>query len=134
MNVPAGAKIPMLLVAADAKIRMRCDRHEDTIARLARLDEITFSDAAPKGAALIVTGETTAAIPLEGVIDMEAEKIRLAREVEETKELLAKEKAKLDNPQFVAKAKPDAVETARERVNEFEGRIARLSVALKRLG
>jgi len=134
MNVPAGAKIPLLLVAADAKIRMRCDRHEDTIARLARLDEITFSDAAPKGAALIVTGETTAAIPLEGVIDMEAEKIRLAREVEETKELLAKEKAKLDNPQFVAKAKPDAVETARERVNEFEGRIARLSVALKRLG
>ena len=134
MNVPAGAKIPLLLVAADAKIRMRCDRHEDTIARLARLDEITFSDAAPKGAALIVTGVTTAAIPLEGVIDMEAEKIRLAREVEETKELLAKEKAKLDNPQFVAKAKPDAVETARERVNEFEGRIARLSVALKRLG
>ena len=134
MHVPAGAKIPLVLVGVDAKVRMRCDRHEETIARLARLDEISFADAPPKGSALIVTGETTAAIPLEGVIDMAAEKVRLAREVEETNELLAKEKAKLDNPQFVAKAKPDAVETARERVDEFEGKIARLSGALKRLG
>ncbi len=134
MHVPAGAKIPLVLVGVDARARMRCDRHEETIARLARLDEISFADAPPKGAALIVTGETTAAIPLEGVIDMAAEKVRLAREVEETKELLAKEKAKLENPQFVAKAKSDAVETARERVHEFEGKIARLSGALKRLG
>ncbi len=134
MHVPAGAKIPLVLVGVDAKVRMRCDRHEETIARLARLDEISFADAPPKGSALIVTGETTAAIPLEGVIDMAAEKVRLAREVEDTKELLAKEKAKLDNPQFIAKAKPDAVETARERVDEFEGKIARLSGALKRLG
>ena len=134
MHVPAGAKIPLVLVGADAQVRMRCDRHEETIGRLARLDEISFADAPPKGAALIVTGDTTAAIPLEGVIDMAAEKARLAREIDETTELLSKEKAKLDNPQFVAKANPDAVETARERVDEFEGKIARLSGALKRLG
>jgi valyl-tRNA synthetase len=83
---------------------------------------------------MIVTGETTAAIPLEGIIDMEAEKVRLAKEVEETKKLLGKEKGKLDNPQFVAKANPDAIETARERVKDFEDKIARLAAALKRLG
>ena len=95
---------------------------------------MSLADAPPYGAALIVTGDTKAAIPLEGVIDMAAEKARLAREIDETTELLSKEKAKLDNPQFVAKANPDAVETARERVDEFEGKIARLSGALKRLG
>ncbi|MCH9808928.1 MAG: valine--tRNA ligase [Alphaproteobacteria bacterium] len=134
MNVPAGAKIPLVVVGADKLTRERCDLHEDTISRLARLDEIEFGKAAPKGAAMIVTGETTAAIPLEGIIDMEAEKVRLAKEVEETKKLLGKEKGKLDNPQFVAKANPEAIETARERVKDFEDKISRLSAALKRLG
>ena len=135
MNVPAGAKVPLVLVGANAEMKVRCERHEDTIARLARLDdEIEFAEVAPSGAALIVTGETTAAIPLEGVIDMDAEKVRLAKEADETKDLLKKEKAKLDNPNFVAKANPEAVETARERVEEFEGRIERLTAALKRLG
>ena len=59
---------------------------------------------------------------------------RTAKEVEEAKDLLGKEKGKLDNPNFVARANPEAVETARERVVEFEGKIARLSAALKRLG
>jgi valyl-tRNA synthetase len=135
MNVPAGAKIPLVIVGADVATRARCDWHEETIARLARLDdEISFEDSPPNGAALIVTGETTAAIPLDGVIDMHAEKDRLTKEVDEATVLLGKEMTKLDNPQFVAKANPEAVETARERVEEFEGRIARLSAALKRLG
>ncbi|KUO63537.1 MAG: valine--tRNA ligase [Alphaproteobacteria bacterium BRH_c36] len=135
MNVPAGVKVPLVLIGADKALRIRAERHEDTIARLARLDdEIDFADTAPKGAALIVTGGTTAAIPLEGVIDMDVEKARLAKEVDESKDLLAKEKAKLDNPKFVARANPEAVETARERVVDFEGKISRLSAALKRLG
>ncbi|MEQ8825117.1 MAG: valine--tRNA ligase [Filomicrobium sp.] len=135
MNVPAGAKVPLVLVGADSALKARCEHHEDTIARLARLDdEIEFAKVAPKGAAMIVTGETTAAIPLEGVIDMEAEKARLAKEVDETKDLLGKEKAKLDNPKFVERANPDAVETARERVRDFEDKIGRLSAALERLG
>ncbi len=135
MNVPAGAKIPLQLIGADKETRRRAEIHEDTIARLARLDdEIDFVDEAPSGAALIVTGETTAAIPLEGVIDMDAEKARLAKEVTDTEKLLKKEQGKLDNPQFVAKANPEAIETARERVEEFQDKIARLSAALKRLG
>ena len=46
------------------------------------LDGIAFAKAAPKGAAQIVLGETTAALPLAGVIDMGAERARLEREIE----------------------------------------------------
>ena len=82
MNVPAGAKIPLVLVGAGKTTRARAEHHEDTIARLARLDGISFAKAPPKGAAQIVLGETTAALPLAGVIDMEAERARLTREIE----------------------------------------------------
>ena len=73
MNVPAGAKIPLVLVGAGKATRARAEHHEDTITRLARLDGISFAKAPPKGAAQIVLGETTAALPLAGVIDMDAE-------------------------------------------------------------
>ena len=57
MNVPAGAKIPLVLVGASKVDRARVSRHNDeTFKRLARLDAIDFAKSAPKGAAQIVPG------------------------------------------------------------------------------
>jgi len=133
MNVPAGAKIPLVIVGADADTKARAQRNEDTITRLARLDGITFAKAAPKGSALVVTEDATAALPLSGIIDMAAEKKRLAKEIEAARSDIAKMSAKLDNPAFVEKAKPEAVEEARERKAELEGVVKRLTAALERL-
>ncbi len=52
MNVPAGAKIPLVITGADATVKARARDHEETIKRLARLDTISFARSAPKGAAL----------------------------------------------------------------------------------
>ena len=82
MNVPAGAKIPLALVGANKATRARAEAHEDTIERLARIDAISFAKAPPQGSAQIVLGEATAALPLAGVIDMGAERTRLAREID----------------------------------------------------
>ncbi len=133
MSVPAGAKIPLVIVGADEAIRERIDRNEETLMRLARIDEIDFEDAAPKGAALIVAGETTAALPLAGIIDMAAEKRRLAKAIESAEGDLAKMDAKLTNPQFMERAKEEAIEEAQERKAELEAEIKRFSAALKRL-
>ncbi len=133
MNVPVAAKVPLALPGASAAVRERARRHEETISRLARLESIAFPKAAPKGAALIVVGDTTAALPLAGVIDMGAEMKRLSREIEKAEGDLAKMDAKLENPQFMAKAKEEAVEEARERKAELEETIKRLSAAVKRL-
>jgi valyl-tRNA synthetase len=133
MSVPAGAKIPLVIVGADEEIRERIDRNEETLMRLARIDEIDFEDAAPKGAALIVAGETTAALPLAGIIDMAAEKRRLAKAIEGAEGDLAKMDAKLSNPQFMERAKEEAIEEAQERKAELEAEIKRFSAALKRL-
>jgi len=133
MNVPVAAKVPLSLPGASAALRELARRHEETIARLARLESITFPKAPPKGAALIVVGETTAALPLAGVIDMGAEMKRLKREIEKAEGDLGKMDAKLANPQFLAKAKEAAVEETRERKAELEGTITRLTAAVTRL-
>ncbi|MEE8579411.1 MAG: valine--tRNA ligase, partial [Hyphomicrobium sp.] len=133
MNVPAGAKVPLALPGATAALRQRARRHEETISRLARLESISFPKAPPKGAALIVVGETTAALSLAGVIDMGAEMKRLEREIEKAESDLGKMDTKLANPQFLAKAKEAAVEETRERKVELEGTIKRLAAAVTRL-
>ncbi|MCB1484700.1 MAG: class I tRNA ligase family protein, partial [Hyphomicrobiaceae bacterium] len=133
MNVPAGAKVPLVIIGADSALKDRAVRNDDTIKRLARLDDISFANAEPKGAALIVSGETTAALPLAGIIDMAAEKKRLAKAIESATSDLAKMDAKLSNPSFVERAKPEAIAEARARKAELEADITRLSAAHKRL-
>jgi valyl-tRNA synthetase len=132
-NVPAGAKIPLVLAGAAEETKARAQRHEETIKRLARLDSIAFAAAAPKGAAQIVVGEATAALPLAGVIDMDAERKRIAREIDKVAAEIKKVTDRLANPQFMAKAPPEVVEELKERGADFETKQSRLKVALQRI-
>ncbi|AHB48570.1 valyl-tRNA synthetase [Hyphomicrobium nitrativorans NL23] len=133
MNVPAGAKIPLIISGASEATVARARRHEETISRLARLESISFGDAIPKGAALIVIDGATAALPLEGVIDMQAERKRLAKEIERAEGDRTKASNWLANEANVAKSPAHVVELNRERVVEGDERIKRLKAALKRI-
>jgi valyl-tRNA synthetase len=133
MNVPGGAKVPLVLVGAGKAVRARAEKHEGTIERLARLDAISFAKAPPRGSAQIVLGDVTAALPLAGIIDMNAERARLEREIAKALSEIAKIDAKLGNAEFVAKAPPEVVEENRERRAAFEATVQKLRAALKRV-
>ena len=72
MNVPAGAKVPLVVSGASDETRARVARHEETLLRLARLEKIEFG-ASPHGAVQIVLDEAVLALPLAGIIDVDAE-------------------------------------------------------------
>jgi valyl-tRNA synthetase len=129
MNVPAGAKVPLLVVGASNAIETRIAHHAETIKRLARAETIEFVASAPKGAAAIVAGDVSAALPLAGLIDLDAERKRLDKTIETHRGDIAKMDAKLGNPNFMAKAAPEAIEEAQERKAELEGLITRLEAA-----
>jgi valyl-tRNA synthetase len=133
MNVPAGAKIPLVVTGASDATRARVRTHEDTMMRLARLDDISFAKTTPKGAALIVVGEATYALPLEGVIDMDAERKRLEKEIAKAESDKGKAESWLANESNVAKSPEHVVELNRERVAEGTEKIKRLMAALKRI-
>ena len=133
MNVPAGAKIPVVITGAGDATAARAEAHDDTLKRLARLDGIELADAAPKGSVQIVLDEATVALPLEGVIDIAAETDRLGREIAKVGSQIDQIAAKLANENFVSRAPEHVVEEQRERKADAEAFAARLKDALKRL-
>ncbi|MGA2638288.1 valine--tRNA ligase [Methylocella sp.] len=134
MNVPAGALIPLVLVGADEAVAARAKNWDETLRRLARLSEISFSAEPPESSVQLIVRGSAAALPLKGVIDFDAEKLRLAKEIGRLEADAKKIEGKLGNADFVAKAPDEVVEENRERLDEARGRVQRLAAALRRLG
>lgn len=134
LNVPPGAKLRMVVRDAADATRGRLDRQGAALARLGRIESLAFGEDVAGGAAQIVVDEATFILPLEGVIDIAAEKTRL----EKALAAAAKERdslgGRLSNPAFVEKAKPEAVAKAREDHAEKTAEAERLKAALDRLG
>ena len=78
-------------------------------------------------------GEATAALSIAGFIDLTAEKARLAKEIAALQSDADRTRKKLDNPDFIAKAREEVVEENRERLAEAQTAIAKLAAALNRL-
>jgi valyl-tRNA synthetase len=133
MNVPAAAKVPLVVVGASGETKARVAAHEETVKRLARIETIDFADAPPAGSVQIVLDEATLALPLQGVIDIDAESERLKREIDKVGSEIAQLTAKLANEKFVSRAPEHVVEEQRERKSEAEATAAKLAQALKRL-
>jgi valyl-tRNA synthetase len=131
MNVPAAAKIDLILKGASPDSKARLSRHKDLILRLARLEKAEAGETMPKGSAQIVMGEAIAALPLAGVIDMAAESARLKKELTKTEGEISRIDAKLSNQQFVSKAPEEVIEEQREKRAEWESVRAKLTEALK---
>ncbi|GGB72396.1 valine--tRNA ligase [Blastomonas aquatica] len=103
--------------------------------RLARIDFASLGEHAPEGANIqIVVNEATFVLPLEGIIDIAAEKARLAKALEAVTKEAKSLDGRLSNPAFVEKAKPEAVEKARADHAEKSAEAERLTAALGRLG
>jgi len=133
MNIPPATLMPLMLANASSETKARAERWSDVIKRLARLADITFVDRAPDGAMqLLVRGEV-AALPLKGVIDLAAEKARLAKEMAKAEADIKRVDAKLGNEKFVANAPEEVVEEEREKREDAMARKAKIAEALDRL-
>jgi valyl-tRNA synthetase len=133
MNVPAGAKVPLVITGAEDKTKARIAAHLETVSRLARIESIDFADTPPAGSVQIVLDEATIALPLEGVIDIDAEADRLKREIDKVGAEITQIDAKLANDKFVSRAPQHVVEEQRERRADAEATATKLTQALKRL-
>ncbi len=133
MNVPPSATAPLVVVGANSLTRERLFRHDAAIKRLARVEAISLTESAPKGAAQIVVAEATACLPLGNLIDLAAERSRLEKAIAKAEGEVARIDGKLSNEKFVANANPEVVEAERERHAELTSQIASLRTALARV-
>jgi valyl-tRNA synthetase len=134
MNVPPSKPSPVLLQGAGPEATARAARWIDAIRRLARASDVQpLAGEVPKGSAQAVLDDITIVLPLEGLIDMAAERARLSKDRDKLAADAKKTRAKLDNPDFVSRAKEEVVAENRDRLAAAEAEIARLQAALDRL-
>lgn len=134
MNIPAATRAPLVVVEAGDVTRERVQRYDALLKKLARIEVIDFSDKVPEVSAQMISGEAVFCLPLGQLIDLEAERVRLRKEVRKIEQDIEKISLKLNNPKFMANAKAEIVESEQNRVVELRAAQKKVSIALERLG
>lgn len=134
MRVPPAVQVPLSIFGANAETLARVKKHRVLIERLARLTELTEAQVVQPGALQIVMNEAVFLMPVADLIDVDAERNRLSKEVEKTKLEIKKVDDKMANKAFMAKAPEEVIEENKERKQEFSILLIRLEGALKVLG
>lgn len=153
MQIPWTTEMTVLVEDDKPLLAQRFNCHAGTFGRIAKIkfagpvgkglgfigEGDTFQDLAMfaqanKGSLQVVVQGDTYIFPLEGVIDIEAEKSRLKKALEASQKEAKSLEGRLSNPAFVEKAKPEAVEKARADHAHHSAEAERLAAALARLG
>ncbi len=133
LGVPAATLVPLVLVEPSPTVAVHAERWGETIKRLVRLSEIEFAAAAPQGSAQIISRGALAALPLAGIVDLAAERTRLAKERDAERKEIERIDQKLGNPDFVQRAPEEVVDENRERRDAASDRLGKIEAALQRI-
>lgn len=134
MNVPAGAKIALIVQDANAATQVRLKTYDAVLKQMARLASIDLlSGKAPGRSIKTIVDEATLILPIADLIDLDKERDRLQKQIAKLEDDIKKTDAKLGNEQFVSNAPPEILEEFRTRKVEFQQMIDKLSTALSQL-
>ncbi len=133
MNIPPGAQLDVAVIGASAETLARLERQDTLIKRMARLASVTPSDSAPQASAQTVVGEATFALLLAGVIDFDAERARIGKEIAKLDGEIKRLEGKLGNERFIANAPEALVAEQREKLADYATQRVKMVEALERL-
>jgi valyl-tRNA synthetase len=128
MDISPAKPLPLWFQDGSSADKKYLEANRPYLATLARAESITWLDKgqeAPESATALV-GHMKVLIPLGSIIDKQAELERLGKEMEKIEKDLSKARAKLANPDFVARAPQNVVEQEQGRVQQFEAALVNL--------
>ncbi|MDH3586227.1 MAG: valine--tRNA ligase [Gammaproteobacteria bacterium] len=135
MDIPPGKPLPVILEnASEADVR-RANEHGSLLHRVGRVESVTLlgEGEEPPAAATALLDELRLLVPMKGMIDVDAERKRLGKQLEKVQTDLDRARSKLDNPNFVNNAPADVVTQEKQRAADFERQIAQFSEQLEKL-
>ena len=135
MNVPPGRKVEVLISAASDEVEQTLRQAAPYIALLTRAASVQVGQGLvrPPASGSALTAAAEIFVPLEGLIDLAAERQRLKREIQKMDRLLKGLDAKLANERFLTKAPPEIVAQERQRQAEYRATQEKLNASLKRV-
>ncbi len=138
MSVPPSTRLPLFAVASDASESDFLRQAAPVLQALAKLSEVRVFDdeaswaAAAQASPVAVVGEARICLHME--VDVEAEKLRLGKEVARLEGEIAKTQVKLSNEVFVSRAPPAIIEQEKKRMADFTATLGKVKDQLVRLG
>jgi valyl-tRNA synthetase len=133
MNVPPASRVALLIKDAEPIAKQRLARHREHFVRLARVEPVEAVETLPQGGVQVIVDGATLVLSLGEVIDLARERERLGKEIGKLDTELVKIGAKLRNPDFLAKARPEIIEEQRERQTDTARDRERLKAAFDQL-
>jgi valyl-tRNA synthetase len=135
MDIPPGKPLPVILENASEADERRATEHASLLQRVGRVESVTLlaDGEKPPAAATALIDELRLLVPMKGMIDVDAERTRLGKQLDKLQADLARARSKLDNPNFVNNAPADVVTQEKQRAADFERQIAQLNEQLEKL-
>ena len=134
MNVPPGAKIPLILKDAGERAQSCLVNHADLLKRVARLSSLELlSGDVPAGSVQDVIDEAILILPISETIDLTEEKFRLGKEIDKQTAEIDRFEKKLSNERFVTSAPDGVVATERQKLADAQQTKIKLQEARERL-
>ncbi len=131
MNVPPSKKAKLFIATA---IPETFSNGEQFFKKLASASEVEISDSFDiDGAVTIVTSNAKIYIPMEELVDKEAELKRLNKELKQVEKMLAQDEGKLNNPGFMSKAPEKVIEKIKGQAEKEREKIALIHAAMDAL-
>lgn len=133
MNVPAGLKIPLIMINLDNSKRPGWNFNTDLIMKLARIEKITENAKLPKGCVNITVNGGEFALPLAEIIDISSEKKRLEKNLTKIENEIRSLKGRLENNKFLESAPETVVAQTQVDYNLKRQEIEKITNAINRL-
>ena len=135
MDISPGKPLPVVLENASDEDKTRSEHYMPLLQRVGRVESITalLDGAEPPAAATALLGDLRLLVPMKGLIDVDAERARLEKQIQKVSADLARTSGKLGNANFVNNAPAEVVEQEKQRALEFEKTLAQLAEQLEKL-
>lgn len=126
MNVAITKKVSVLINNADHSLTDFLSAHQSIIFDLAKVGEIKTTNKRPPHSSAAVLQGLEIYVPLEGIIDFEKERKRIAQEITNLTQELSRINNRLAETKFIENAKPEIIEREKERKTNFSEKVERL--------
>ena len=138
MNIAPSKLLPVIVFPSSSNERDLVETNRAMISSLARISSMDLADPGadqepPRNCATAVVGEMRIFVPLEGIVDPDAEIERLEKELAKIRKKFETVQKKLGNESFLAKANPDAVQKQKDKEAELFAKLSGLGESLAKM-
>jgi valyl-tRNA synthetase len=135
MEIPPGKKVEAILYCPKKETLLILEENRLYLENLGRTEKLGLQSGGqrPKASATAIVDEVEVFLPLKGLIILDEEEKRIQRELAKVSEDLSRTQGKLQNQDFVSRARPEAVEKEKERARTMADKAAKLKESLERV-